>query len=97
MAPDYKKLKDTLDYLVKLGVNAIELMPINEFEGNLSWGYNPAFFFAPDKYYVTPEALKALVNECHNRVWMAWKFKLLVLLKSFNVPFVPFRRERIES
>src|SRR5699024_1690315 len=47
----YPDLTDTLSYLSRLGVNAIELMPIMEFEGNDSWGYNPAYFFAPDKYY----------------------------------------------
>jgi hypothetical protein len=42
---DIKTVKDTLDYLQNLGVTAIELMPINEFEGNDSWGYNPAYYF----------------------------------------------------
>jgi len=60
-------LKDTLDYLERLGINAIGLMPFNEFEGNDSWGYNPSFFFAPDKYYGTKDMYKAFVNECHSR------------------------------
>jgi len=64
---DYKTLKDTLNYLSNLGVNAVELMPVNEFEGNLSWGYNPSFYFAPDKYYGTKNDLKALIDECHTR------------------------------
>ncbi len=64
---DYKTLIDTLNYLDTLGVNAIELMPINEFEGNESWGYNPSFYFAPDKYYGTKENLKAFVDSCHGR------------------------------
>ena len=63
----YKTLADTLDYLQRLGVNAIELMPINEFEGNLSWGYNPAFFFAPDKYYGPKNELKRFIDEAHSR------------------------------
>lgn len=63
----YKTLKDTLSYLSTLGVNAIELMPVNEFEGNDSWGYNPDFYFAPDKYYGTKNDLKALIDECHSR------------------------------
>lgn len=63
----YQGVVDKLDYLEELGVNAIELMPINEFEGNLSWGYNPNFYFAPDKYYGTKNELKALIDECHNR------------------------------
>jgi 1,4-alpha-glucan branching enzyme len=66
-AHNYQTLKDTLSYLSNLGVNAIELMPVNEFEGNLSWGYNPSFFFAPDKYYGTKNALKAFIDECHSR------------------------------
>jgi glycosidase len=62
----YKTLTDTLSYLKKLGVNAIELMPVNEFEGNISWGYNPSFYFAPDKYYGPKEDLKAFIDSCHS-------------------------------
>ncbi|MFA9390782.1 MAG: alpha-amylase family glycosyl hydrolase [Prolixibacteraceae bacterium] len=61
----YADLTDTLDYLKRLGVDAIELMPINEFEGNDSWGYNPSYYFAPDKYYGTKEALKKFVEKAH--------------------------------
>ncbi|RMG68821.1 MAG: T9SS C-terminal target domain-containing protein [Bacteroidetes bacterium] len=64
---DYRTLIDTLDYLERLGVNAIELMPIMEFEGNNSWGYNPSFFFAPDKYYGPKDDLKAFIDTCHAR------------------------------
>ncbi len=64
---DYSTLIDTLDYLENLGINAIELMPINEFEGNSSWGYNPSFYFAPDKFYGPAETLKQFVDECHYR------------------------------
>ena len=56
-----------LDYLKTLGVNAIELMPIQEFDGNDSWGYNPCFFFAADKAYGTEEAYKRFIDECHTR------------------------------
>lgn len=56
-----------LDYLKSLGVNVLELMPVNEFEGNSSWGYNPSFYFAPDKYYGPKNDLKQLVDECHKR------------------------------
>lgn len=66
-AHNWQTLKDTLGYLKRLGVNAIELMPFNEFEGNSSWGYNPSFFFAPDKYYGTETALKQLIDECHKQ------------------------------
>jgi len=63
----FKSLTDTLDYLERLGVNAIELMPVSEFENNNSWGYNVSFHMALDKYYGTPEDFKALVDECHAR------------------------------
>lgn len=66
-AHDWKTLKDTLNYLKNLGINAIELMPLNEFEGNLSWGYNTSFYFAPDKYYGTKNSLKEFVDECHKK------------------------------
>lgn len=56
-----------LDYLDKLGINAIELMPIQEFDGNDSWGYNPCFYFAADKAYGTEEAYKRFIDECHKR------------------------------
>jgi glycosidase len=59
--------KAKLDYLQNLGVNAIELMPVNEFEGNDSWGYNPDFYFAFDKYYGRKNDLKAFVDACHQR------------------------------
>ncbi|MBZ0199660.1 MAG: hypothetical protein K8H86_07325, partial [Ignavibacteriaceae bacterium] len=62
---DYKTLKDTLGYLKRLGINAIELMPIMEFEGNESWGYNPMFHLAPDKYYGPKNDLKKFIDECH--------------------------------
>jgi 1,4-alpha-glucan branching enzyme len=62
---NYQNLIDTLGYLKRLGVNAIELMPIMEFNGNESWGYNPAFMFAPDKYYGTKNDLKEFIDQCH--------------------------------
>ena len=56
-----------LDYLQRLGINAIELMPVMEFDGNNSWGYNPNFYFAPDKYYGTSTMYKTFIDECHRR------------------------------
>ena len=61
----YKSVIEKLPYLKTLGINAIQLMPIQEFEGNESWGYNPSFFFAVDKYYGTKNDLKAFVDSCH--------------------------------
>ncbi len=66
-AHNYQTLKDTLDYLENLGINAIELMPPGEFENNESWGYNPSYHMALDKYYGTPDAFKAFIDECHAR------------------------------
>lgn len=62
----YKGLRDTLQYLKRLGINAIELMPVTNFEGNLSWGYNPSFFFAADKFYGPRRELKKLIDEAHS-------------------------------
>ena len=64
---DYQGVLNHIDYLAGLGINAIELMPIMEFDGNLSWGYNPAFFLAPDKYYGSKNELKRFIDECHKR------------------------------
>lgn len=64
-AHDWKTLRDSLSYFKTLGINAIELMPINEFEGNESWGYNPDFYFAPDKYYGPENSLKEFIDSAH--------------------------------
>lgn len=55
-----------LDYLKQLGVNAIELMPVQEFDGNDSWGYNPCFYFALDKAYGTRQQYKEFIDRCHS-------------------------------
>lgn len=62
---DLKGTMDKLSYLKEMGVNAIELMPIQEFDGNDSWGYNPCFFFAMDKAYGTKTMYKQFVDACH--------------------------------
>lgn len=58
---------EKLDYLQSLGVNAIELLPVMEFSGNNSWGYNPNFYFAPDKAYGTPDDYRRLIDAIHER------------------------------
>lgn len=63
----YTSLLDTLDYLDRLGINAIELMPVQEFEANQSWGYNPSYHMALDKAYGTKDEFKQVVDECHKR------------------------------
>jgi 1,4-alpha-glucan branching enzyme len=64
---DFNSLLNYVDYLADLGVNAVELMPIQAFPGDSSWGYNPVFYFAPAQVYGTPDEFKALVNACHRR------------------------------
>ncbi len=66
-AHDWKTIRDTLNYLQTMGVNAIEIMPFNEFDGNESWGYNPSYFLAPDKYYGPKNSLKEFIDSCHRR------------------------------
>ena len=56
-----------LDYLQDLGINAISLMPVHEFPGDQSWGYNPAFWFAVESAYGTPYDFQRFVDECHKR------------------------------
>ncbi len=58
---------EKLEYLENMGINAIHVMPVSEFEGNSSWGYNPNFYFAADKAYGTPNDLKKFIDECHKR------------------------------
>lgn len=62
---NYKAVIDSVSYLKRLGVNCLELMPIMEFSGNDSWGYNPIFYTAVDKAYGTKNDLKALIDKCH--------------------------------
>lgn len=62
---NYQDVINRIQYFKDLGINAIQLMPIMEFEGNESWGYNTAFHMALDKFYGTPEKFKELVDVCH--------------------------------
>lgn len=61
----FTDVQTKIPYLKELGINAIELMPVNEFTGNESWGYNPTFYTAPDKAYGTASDLKAMIDACH--------------------------------
>lgn len=61
----YRDVVNYIPYLKNLGINAIELLPVNEFTGNESWGYNPTFYFAADKAYGTKDDLKYLIDKCH--------------------------------
>ena len=64
-AQNYQMLIDTIGYFKRLGINAIELMPVNEFTGNESWGYNPTFYCALDKAYGTKNKFKEFIDLCH--------------------------------
>lgn len=61
------KATEKLDYIKALGCNAVELMPIMEFSGNNSWGYNPNFYMAPDKAYGNPDAYRKFIDEAHKK------------------------------
>lgn len=63
----FQQIINRIDYLDDLGINALQFMPINEFEGTDSWGYNPKFHGAIDKAYGPPEKFKELVDLCHSR------------------------------
>jgi 1,4-alpha-glucan branching enzyme len=63
----YKHVVEKLDYICELGINAIELLPVKEYPGDYSWGYNPRYFFATETSYGTTDELKHLIDECHAR------------------------------
>lgn len=75
-----------LSYLKSLGVNAIELMPVQEFDGNDSWGYNPCFFFAMDKAYGTKKMYKDFIDACH-KAGMAVIFDVVYNHATGSMPF----------
>lgn len=62
---NFQDLIDNIDYFKNLNINAIELLPVMEFEGNESWGYNTAFHMALDKFYGTENKLKEFIDLCH--------------------------------
>ncbi|SDM42662.1 Por secretion system C-terminal sorting domain-containing protein [Catalinimonas alkaloidigena] len=86
-AHDYRTIIDSLSYLKTLGINALELMPVQEFAGNLSWGYNPIYYFAPDKYYGAKNDLKALIDSAHAQ-GMAVILDLVLNHADYENPFV---------
>ncbi len=63
----FQSVIDTLGYLKSLGINAIEFMPVSEFEGNISWGYNPNYYCAVDKYYGPENKFRELIDSCHSQ------------------------------
>lgn len=64
---DFDLVLQRMNHLVKLGVNVIQIMPIAEFAGDFSWGYNPAHLFAVESAYGGPDEFKRFVKEAHKR------------------------------
>ena len=62
---NFQDLIDRMDYFKNLNINAIELLPVMEFEGNESWGYNTSFHMALDKFYGTENKFKEFIDVCH--------------------------------
>jgi 1,4-alpha-glucan branching enzyme len=91
-AHDFRTVTDTLDYLETLGVTAIELMPVSEFDGNINWGYGPNHYLAVDKYYGPPETLKLLIAEAHRR-GMAVILDVVYNHQTGQAPFVRLYNE----
>jgi maltooligosyltrehalose trehalohydrolase len=63
----FSALQERLDYLVDLGITAVELMPIADFAGTRNWGYDGVLPFAPDSCYGHPDDLKRLIDAAHSR------------------------------
>ncbi len=68
----YRGVQEKLDYLVELGITAIELMPLSDFPGKRNWGYDGVLPFAPDSSYGTPEELKELIDAAHSKGLMVF-------------------------
>nr|WP_041604395.1 malto-oligosyltrehalose trehalohydrolase [Thioflavicoccus mobilis] len=71
-AGTFQAVIERLDHLVRLGVTAVELMPVADFSGRRNWGYDGVLLFAPDATYGRPEDLKALVQAAHGRGLMVF-------------------------
>jgi 1,4-alpha-glucan branching enzyme len=85
-ARNYQMLIDSLPYFKRLGVNSIQLMPVNEFSGNESWGYNPVFYLALDKAYGTKDKFKEFIDSCHQNGIAVLLDVVYNHLDAFNAP-----------
>jgi malto-oligosyltrehalose trehalohydrolase len=63
----FRSAIDRLDHLARLGVTALEIMPIADFPGGRNWGYDGVSLYAPDAAYGRPEELKELIDAAHGR------------------------------
>lgn len=68
----YQGVKEKLDYLVELGITAIELMPLSDFPGSRNWGYDGVLPYAPDSSYGTSDELKDLIQTAHQKGLMVF-------------------------
>lgn len=68
----FRGVVGALDSLRDLGITAIELMPIGDFPGARNWGYDGVLPYAPDEAYGTPDELRFLIDEAHNRGLMVF-------------------------
>jgi malto-oligosyltrehalose trehalohydrolase len=66
-AGTFSAARERLDYLVDVGITAVEIMPVADFPGKRNWGYDGVFLFAPDSNYGRPEDLKDLIQSAHDR------------------------------
>jgi 1,4-alpha-glucan branching enzyme len=63
----FQDVSSKLDYIRSMGFNALELLPIQEYRDDRSWGYNPSFYYALESAYGGPGQLRSFVDECHKR------------------------------
>ena len=63
----FRAAMDKLDHLARLGITAIQIMPISDFPGAYNWGYDGVLPYAPDSSYGRPEDFMALVDAAHER------------------------------
>jgi 1,4-alpha-glucan branching enzyme/maltooligosyltrehalose trehalohydrolase len=63
---------ERLGSLAKLGITAIELMPLSDFPGRFGWGYDGVLHFAPHAAYGTPDELKHFIKEAHRHGMMVF-------------------------
>ena len=66
-AGDFRSAIERLDHLARLGVTALQIMPVADFPGARNWGYDGVLLYAPDSSYGRPDDLKALVDAAHAR------------------------------
>lgn len=71
-AGTFDAMRERLDYLVDLGITALELMPLSDFPGARNWGYDGVLPYAPDSRYGRPEDLKKLIESAHAKGLMVF-------------------------